>query len=117
MESPTSKFIKEIVCVDSGQNNKFKVVLNGNYKNPIEGDKAISSWSILFRIADEEPIEYKEINKGNLDYFNSNKNNKIYTRTGYNLTKILKKERRFVVPNIEMEVISEKAFETRKNKA
>lgn len=117
MKVGPDKFITKIICVDPGQKNKFKVVLNNDYENFIEGDKAKKCWYFLFQIAEEEFMPYQEEYKTYIDYFNSNKKNRIYTQTEYNIAKIFEIERGTVVPNIPMNIISEKAFQTRLKKA
>jgi hypothetical protein len=108
----SSESIEEIICVRS-KDNKFKVIINGDYLHYINGDKAKPSWNLLFEVAEKKEVSYEPYYKHYLDYFNSNPKNKIYTQTGYKKTKILKKEYDFIRPSIKIDVISEKAFKTR----
>lgn len=117
-EKREPEFINEIICVRPKQGNKFTVVINKNYNETIKGDMAKPSWNLLFEVAKEKEIWYDtKSHKSYLDYFNSNKNNRLYTQTGNNITQILKVEGGLIMPNIKMSVISEKAFKTRLRKA
>ncbi len=112
-----SESINEIICVRPRSGNKFQVVINGNYQNTIKGDKAKDSWNLLFEAAEKKEIWYDQTYKSSLDLLNSNAKCRLYTQTGYKITKILKVEGGQIVPNIKMEVINEKAFKTRLKKA
>jgi len=111
------EFINEIICVRPKSGNKFQVVINGDYQNTIKGDRAKPSWNLLFEAAGGKEVWYDKTFKNYLDYFSSNKKCRLYTQTGHKITKILKVEGGQIVPNIKMEVISEKAFKTRLKKA
>lgn len=64
--------------------------------------------------AQNQPPE-KEKYKGYLDYINSNKNNPFF-KAGYSKSKLLTVKDGYILPNIPMEVIGEKAFKKRFNK-
>lgn len=99
------------------ENNIFLIVVNDNYQNlVIKGDKAKESWELLFKVAEGNQSMETHTYKANLDYFNTNKACKLYTRTGCSITKILRSEAGVVVPAIPMEIISEKAFKQRQKK-
>ena len=109
--------IKIITVVEpENKKNIFKIVINNDYLHSLTADRIKPSWNLLFKIAQKEQVPL-EGNKGSLDYFNSNKNNKIYTQTGYKKTKILKIISNTIVPNIKIELISEKTFKIRRNKS
>lgn len=112
-----SKFINSITCVRPKSGDKFLVIINDNYQNTIKGDRAKPSWNLLFGIAEGKEKWYDTGYKNSLDYFNSNKLNRLYTQTGYKITKILKIEGGLIVPNIKLGVISEKVFKIRVRKA
>lgn len=110
--------IHEIICVRPASGDKFLLVINGNYQHIIKGDQGKRSWNLLFEVAEGKEIWYnEESHKNDLDYFNSNKKNRLYTQTGYKITKILKVEGGLIKPNIKMSVISQKAFQRRLKKA
>lgn len=110
--------LRSITCVRPKLGgNKFLIVLNSNYETPLSVDKAKTSWDLLFKLAEGMEIQYDIRYKNNIDYFNSNAKNKIYTKGGYKRTKILRIDVRRIVPNIKIEMISKRAFEIRKNKA
>ena len=110
--------IEKITCVESVHGGKkFLMIINNDYKHSFTGDMVKPSWDILFKTAAGEQIPYDPLkNKGSLDYLRSNKRNKLYTKTTYAMTKILKIEDGFLVPNIKLDMISEKAYQTRINK-
>lgn len=108
--------INTIECVELN-NNKYYLVLNKDYLNELEVDRNIKCWDFFWKIIKEDYLPNNKKNKEFLTYFNSNIGNKIYTDTGYQKTKILKIEGNRIYPNIKIETISKKAFETRKNKA
>jgi hypothetical protein len=108
--------IKKLKLVKPKSGNKFKVVINEDYLNPIQGDRAISSWDLLFRIAEGDMID-AENHKSTIDYFNFNEKCQLYTKTGHTVTKILKVEGGYISPAVEMGIITEKAFQQRANKS
>lgn len=117
----SSRFIKEIICVKPiKDNDRFKIVVNDNYLNPIEVDKTRDrgSWDLLYRVAEEGEVYADKDYKNNLGYFNTNRRNKIYTKTKLNLTKVLKQEGDYIRPEDDLKIksISHKAFMQKKNK-
>ncbi len=106
--------VREIICVKSEKNNSG-IIINGNYNRYLKVDLIKKCWESLFKIADQG---YCEMNKEILDYFNSNENNKIYSREGYKLTKILKSTGGNIMSEdgIKIKSISQKAYRTRINK-
>lgn len=115
--SPENKGpIKKLELVKPKTGNKFKVVINEDYLKPIYGDRAISSWDLLFRVAEKDLVD-AENNKNAIDYFNFNEKCQLYTKTGHAVTKILKVEGGYISPAIEIEIITEKAFQQRANKS
>jgi hypothetical protein len=111
-----SKFIEKLVCVrPKQQSRKYKIVVNDDYAKPIEVDRSPNStWDYLFRVAEGEELAAGD-RKAALDYLNSNKQSRLYTQTGLELTKILKTDNHVIVSNIKMEVIDETTFARRAN--
>ncbi len=109
-----SEAIEKLILVEP-KGRRIKVVINDDYKNFFDvGYK--DYWSFLFRVASgEEDLEASK-HKGAFDYFNSNKQCKLYSKFGHRVTKILKIEDGYIRPNIEVIPMSEKAFQTRLNK-
>ena len=108
--------IKKLELVKPKSGNKFKVVINEDYLNPIYGDRAISSWDVLFLIAEGDIVD-AENHKNAIDYFNFNEKCQLYTKTGHTVTKIFKVEGGYISPAVEIKVITEKAFQQRANKS
>ncbi len=106
--------IYKITCIkpkDGG--NKFLMVVNDDYQNPIMGDRAKPTWSSLYEIATKGYALYQ---KKVLDYLNSNKNNRLYTQTRLPISTIVRQEGSELCPAIQIDSISEKAYVQRKNK-
>ena len=108
--------IRKLELIKPKMGNRFKIVINDDYENPIHADKAKSSWDLLFRVAEENLTE-AEGHKSSLDYLNTNKGCRLYTKTGYQLTKILKVEDGYILSAIEIKIITEKAYQQRANKS
>ena len=108
--------IKKLELVKPKAGNKFKVVINEDYRNPIDSDKAISSWDLLFRVAEGDIID-ADNHKNTIDYFNFNEKRQLYTTQGHSVTKVLKVEGGYISPAIEIKMITEKAFQQRANKS
>src|SRR3989344_4829568 len=116
LSSKNKGAIRKLELVKPRVGNKFKVVVNEDYLNPINADMAKSSWDLLFRVADKNLTE-AEGHKSSFDYFNTNKGCRLYTKMGYQLTKILKVEGGYILPAIVISVITEKAYQQRANKS
>jgi len=108
--------IKKLGLVKPKHGNRFKIVINEDYLNPVEADMAKPSWSTLFEIAEEKLLD-AENHKATIDYFNFNKGCRLYVKTGYAVTRILKVENGYIMPAIEIKIITEKAFQQRANKS
>lgn len=107
------KNISKIVIVDSGSKS-YKLAVNGDYKNCLEPSQGRKYWELFLQTAQNIPLE-KENHKGYFDYINSNKNN-LFIKAGYGKSKLLKVNNGYILPNVPMEIIGEKAFKSRLNK-
>lgn len=111
------------IPLDRNINSDYKLVINENYLTYLEVSRHQKSWNFIIQIAESEnnptiPIKDEENkNKGYLDYFNSNKNNKLYQESGYNITKLLRVKNGYVIPEkgIIIKTISNKQFATNYN--
>lgn len=93
---------------------KLKIIVNGNYRSPLEVRLGIN-WSKFYDLAERKTTLNK---KDFLDYFNSQLGNPLYAKLRYKKTQILKSDgAASIVPNIPIEVITENQFTQRKNKA
>lgn len=112
------KNIKKIYFVKPDDNHigkNYKVVVNDNYINSFEVSRHQKCWDFILNIIEgKELLIYK--NKTDFDYFNSGKKNKLYTKTGYQPCQILKINNKYIIPNIELNYISSKKFQTNYNK-
>ena len=107
--------IQKIVIVRPEGKERFQIVINEDYTNPLVVGFA-KCWQELLLIGDKAQFKVEKI-KSTFDYFNTNKRCALYTKTNYEKTQILQIENGFVTPRINIEVISEKALATRINKA
>ncbi len=90
------------------------VAVNDDFKNYIEVNlQNNESWGNFYKIAFGEEVKHK---KSIIDYFNSNKKNKLYSKTGLPPQKILRRKNDMIEFNIEKEIIMEKAFKLRQKK-
>ncbi len=110
-----SPSIQKIAIVRPETKTRYHLIVNDNYQNPIQAGKA-KCWEYFLRIAEGERFLIEQV-KGVFDYLNTNKECLLYSRTDYALQKVLEIQSGVVVPAISIEVISEKAFATRRNKS
>ena len=102
---------------DKDCKNIFKVVVNKDYSHPIEGDKAMKCWVLLYTVAVDK-VATDDGRKSELDYLNTNKACKLYTATGCKPTKILRQASGHIKTeeNVTIELITERAFKRRQKK-
>lgn len=109
--------ITSIICVKANESqNTYRLILNENYEKVLSADRAKPSWDLIFKVASEESIR-SDSHKSSLDYLNVNPSCKLYSKTGYSVTKILKSEDGYIVSVIPITMITEKAFQQRLNKS
>lgn len=111
-----SNEIQAITCAKSEKTSKYFIIVNNDYRNPLKVDGNKKCWHFLLKMAEKNNYLPINENKSNFDYFNTNRRNRIYTKTGYKLTNIFRIESNYIYPNIKIEIISEKSFKTRNNK-
>lgn len=104
--------IESITLVRPNDGDRYTVVINDIYDETLTVDRRQKAWDILFRVAEEERIEYASA-KSHVDYLTTNRQCKLYTATGYPLRKILICSGGIVKPGIPMKIISEKASKQR----
>jgi len=113
-KSNENNLIEMIECVLTDE-SKFKVAVNQDYTNILIFDKKSINGEILYELAETGRAPYS---KSAFDYINRNQNNRLYTQTGLNLTKILQQDGASIVadPQVKIEMLSSKALSTRSNK-
>lgn len=104
-----------IIVRPKNDGNHYFVVINEDYNNPLEVDKGQDCWRVLFEIAEGNQSLEADKYKSSIDLFNTNQKCKLYTRTEYNLTKIIKAENGFIVPAVKIDIITDKALKQRQN--
>jgi hypothetical protein len=111
------KQIGNLVLVDL-RSESYKIVINDQYLKSISVTRhPDKTWDLLFRLAEGEKIAYTQGHKSAIDFLNSNKECKLYSNTGCKLTEIFGRENGQLVLRVSHDIISPKAFETRKNKS
>lgn len=90
--------------------DKMQLIINEDWENFIEVNLLDKSWELLLAVALVEDnksakVVYKDEHKQLLDYLNSNKTCPIYSRTGYQLTKILVKKGGVILPGVKLDIV------------
>lgn len=115
-KSASSDEIAKLTVINPNDGEKkYRIVINDEYNEPIEVDSTNPSWELLLKIAKERDVFDWPNPKKSLDYFNSNKQCRLYTRTGYSITKILKIDRSVIKAALSIELISERQYKQRLN--
>lgn len=99
-----NQIIKIDILINNEGAGKIKIYINGNYSTMM-GFSSGRYWGMMYNLAENQSVPY---NKGFFDYFNSNLNNPIYLNYEFALTKILKKEGDYILPNIKIKLITQK---------
>ena len=109
-----SKKIREIkVLEDKTKSKRITIYINIQYKDP-KHFKRGKYWEKMYNLAEDQFVDY---DKPFYDYFNSNSTNPLYKKEGFEVTKILNQEGGTIVPNIKIEIITQKAVTQRINLA
>lgn len=98
---------------DPEKRTRIKVYINENYSNELGFNRG-NYWNKLYDLAENQIMDYE---KAFFDYFNSNSKNPLYAKYSFTLTKILKVEDKRIVPNIEINLITQKKVTQRSNSA
>ncbi len=106
--------IQQLGLLPDRSKGEVVVVVNGNYAGAFSV-KYGKYWDLLIRIAEGERFRHQDI-RGALDYFNTNGRCPLYTKGKHELTQILGRDYDFVVFKVSVEVLTQKAFQTRRNK-
>ncbi|MFI5260464.1 MAG: hypothetical protein ACHQU0_01545 [Candidatus Paceibacteria bacterium] len=115
-EEAQERKIEKLTIVEKPKHtNTLKVVVNDDYKKPLPFDSNKNTGGLLLKLAERrEPITYSE-HKQPFDHLNSAES-QLVTKTGCARTKILASEAGYIVPIVEVEVITEKQFKQRNGK-
>ncbi len=89
---------------DKNETKGITVYVNKEYGNPLKFNRGLY-WKKIYELAKEAEVHY---DKGFFDYFNSNQNNPLYGKGGFKLTQVLQKNGDYVVPNIKINLITQK---------
>jgi len=93
--------------------NGIILFANEEYNIPIEFENSNSSRT-LYNLADKKTSHYI---RGVFDYLNSGKENPLYKKYNYNVSKIFKKDRNYILPNIPMKLVTQKFISQRRSKS
>jgi hypothetical protein len=100
------------VLEDESELKGITVYINTEYDIPKKFMRK-QYWTALFNLAKEQSIAY---DKAMFDYFNSNKQNPLYSKGDFTVTKILKEEDNYIKPNITIEIVTQKKVTQRTNR-
>lgn len=101
-----NKTIHKIEILKNEQ-GRIKVYINSKYdSDPLDFARG-KNWQLMYKIANKEDVAYDNKSKEFYDYFNHNKNNPLYKKHGFEVTKILKEEDGYIVPSIKIELTTE----------
>ncbi|MFA5932236.1 MAG: hypothetical protein WC793_02565 [Candidatus Paceibacterota bacterium] len=96
-------FIKKIeVLKDETERGRVKIYINGNYKDEPMNLSRNNRWGLIYKLAKKEEVPF---DKNLYDYFNYQQTNPLYTK-GFQVTKILREEDGYIVPNIQIKLIT-----------
>jgi hypothetical protein len=107
------KIEKIELLADETARKKITVYINTDYKKERSYKRGIN-WSLMYELAESNMVDYK---KSFFDYFNSNVTNPLYSKKEFKLTQVLKKQGEYIVPNIEIKIITSLTVSRRRNKA
>ncbi len=108
----SEKIQKIDVLEDKNERKKITLYINENYSKPLETNRGPYFIS-LYNLARDGNTKY---DKGFFDYFNSNNSNPLYSNQSFTPSKILKKDRETVIPNIPITLRTQKFITQAKNK-
>ena len=111
-----SSHIEKIIMVRPRNGGQYKIIVNNNYQHYFLVDGSRGAWKLLVEVAEKKMPE-AEGQKISMDYLNSNKKCALYTNTSCQITKILKTQSIYIAPAIDLEIITEKGFQQRRNKS
>jgi len=90
------------ILKDEKEQGRIKVYINGDYeKEPLDFSRN-NRWGKMYELAKTHKIPF---DKSFYDYFNYQQTNPLYTKE-FEVTKILKEKDSFIVPNIEIKLIT-----------
>jgi hypothetical protein len=118
-EKDTRNVIEKIEIIENERGDKLRVFINGDYTNEkITPEKESDYWIALLEIAKEKKVvcDSNRSAKSIVDFFNTNQDNMLYTRSGYALSQILTKENNVASALIPIKVITKKAVTQRSSK-
>ena len=101
------------VSEDKTENKAITIYINENYSYPRSYRRG-KNWGLMYELAKDKSVSY---DKSFFDYFNSSKLNPLYAKEGFKITQILKQEQDVIVPNIDIEIVTQKKVTTRKPKS
>lgn len=106
--------ISSLTVIDNPQSKRFKIIVNGDDRHPVEVSATKPTWAMLRDLARGEAVE-ADGNKKSIDYLNSNKRSTLYKSSGCDLTKIVRVEDGMIVPAIPIKKIKCATYRARKN--
>ena len=116
-ELPDDQLIKKIELFTSRISDKdYKIVVNGDYRHPLEVSRSFKTWDRFFRLIESGSLELNGENHDLYDYLNFNPRNLLTTNTKYPLQSLIKQFDNEYRPLFKASVSTEKALVQRKDK-
>lgn len=112
--SARKQSIDKLVLLRPEDSRVMRVIINNDYAHPLEVGG--SYWDKFYLMVEKQGLPAVG-NKGLRDYFNSNKECQLYSKTGFVLTKLIGAKGGMLVPLIPIEIITEVAYKRRLNSA
>ena len=89
---------------------RITIFINGDYNNPKDFSRG-KNWKKIYELAESRKTD---LDKSFFDYFNHSYINPLYTKNGgFKITKIIKERDGVIVPNIKIELTTQKAITQR----
>jgi hypothetical protein len=109
--SDNKTVVKKIeVLKDKTKNKRITVFINGDYNNPKDFSRG-KNWEKIYELAESKQTGF---DKAFFDYFNYSYINPLYTKNGgFKITKIIKERDGVIIPNIKIELTTQKAITQR----
>lgn len=101
------------ILEDKTEKGRINIYINSNYESEPMSLSRNKSWSKMYELAKTQETYFE---KSFYDYFNHRQENPLYSKNGFEITKILKKQDGYIVPNIEIKLITQNQI-TRKLKS
>jgi hypothetical protein len=92
------------ILEDKSERGRINIYINGDYKHEPMSFSRNNRWGKMYELAKSQKVLFE---KGFYDYFNVQSTNPLYNTRGFKITKILKEQDGYIVPNITIKLITQ----------